>query len=174
MVGHSEIERTNVARLTDKQRQCMQLVVMRKSSKEIARELGIAKPTVDQRIANARQILGARNRDEAALIFARAIEPYDRIIYDPVCVPKTPQPVEVFCSEARQTIGLTLEEPVIPFNGVIEFQPRLSPGFGWSTSFDLGTNARLLIIIGLTVGIMAIVLIALAVAQSLEGLLAAT
>lgn len=173
-MGPNEIERINVARLTDKQRQCMQLVVMRKSSKEIARELGIAKPTVDQRIASARHILGARNRDEAALIFARATEIYDRIIYDPACVSKVSQHAETFFSEERQTIGLTLEEPAIPFSGVTEYQPRLSPNFGWSTSVDLSTNARLLIIVGLTVGILSIVLIALAVAQSLEGLLAAT
>lgn len=174
MVGHNEIERMKVARLTDKQRQCMRLVVMRKSSKEIARELSIAKPTVDQRIASARQILGARNRDEAALIFARATELYDRVIYDPPCVPKVPRPVETYFSEERQSVGLTLEEPAIPFSGITEYQPRLSPDFGWSTSVDLSTNARLLIIVGLTVGILSIVLIALAVAQSLEGLLAAT
>jgi len=174
MVGQNNIERMNVARLTDKQRQCMELVVMRKSSKEIARELGIAKPTVDQRIASARQILDARDRNEAALIFARATKIYDRVIYDSACVSKTLEPIETLLSEERQNIGLTLEEPAIPFSGITEHRPLLSPDFGWSTSVDLSTNARLLVIVGLTVGILSIVLIALAVAQSLEGLLTAT
>lgn len=82
MIEEDNTERDRVLRLTEKQRDCMRLVVMRKSSKEIARELGIAKPTVDQRIANARQILRARNRDDAANIFARCSAEYDRIIYE--------------------------------------------------------------------------------------------
>ena len=96
------------ARLTEKQRACMQLVVMRKSSKEIARELGIAKPTVDQRIASARQILGARNRDEAANMFARYGDIYDRVPYDrhvfpqnnhcPICRSKRPDRILVYVS----------------------------------------------------------------------------
>ena len=72
------------ARLTDKQRACLDLLVERKTSKQIARELDIAKVTVDQRIRSARDILGASNRDEAAIIYARLKPIYDRMIYDPV------------------------------------------------------------------------------------------
>ena len=72
------------ARLTDKQRACLDLLVERKTSKQIARELDIAKVTVDQRIRSARDILGASNRDEAAIIYARLKPIYDRVIYDPV------------------------------------------------------------------------------------------
>src|SRR3546814_682475 len=48
------------------------------------------KPTVDQRITAARIILGAANRDEAALIYARLKQLYDRITYDSVQVPSPP------------------------------------------------------------------------------------
>lgn len=172
MVGQYDIEQAKVARLTDKQRDCMRLVVMRKSSKEIARELGIAKPTVDQRVANARQILGARNRDEAAIIFSRGAQEYDRVIYDTARVPTNHLMAQCSLPEARQDLGLRLEEAAIPFSGIIEHQTP--PYFGWSPSVDIGTSGRMLIIVGLTVGILSIVLIGLAVAESLAGLLIAS
>lgn len=173
MVEQNDIERTKVARLTEKQRQCLQLVVMRKSSKEIARELGISKPTVDQRIANARQILGARNRDEAAIMFARGSETYDQVIYDSARVPSFDPLPESSTPEARFDIGLKLEEAPIPFSGVLEHQSHAMPDFRWSPSGDISTGNRLLFIVGLTVGILVIVLVGLAVAQSVSGLLTA-
>ncbi len=42
------------ARLTEKHRACLDLLLDHRTSKQIARILGIAKPTVDQRIAAAR------------------------------------------------------------------------------------------------------------------------
>src|SRR3546814_19895036 len=59
------------SRLTEKQRACLDLLVERKTSKQIARELGIAKVTVDQRIRAARNILSASDRDETAIIYSR-------------------------------------------------------------------------------------------------------
>jgi DNA-binding CsgD family transcriptional regulator len=173
MQGQIDIERAKVARLTDKQRACMQLVVLRRSSKEIARELGIAKPTVDQRIANARQILGARNRDEAALIFARGTQEYDRITYDSARVSEFERLLDMPVQEARQDIGLRLEEPATPFSGVREFRPNVRPGFPWSHPGAISTSSRLAIIVGMTIGILSVILIGLAVAQSLTGLLTA-
>jgi DNA-binding CsgD family transcriptional regulator len=174
MVGPNDTEQARVARLTDKQRECLHFVVMRKSSKEIARELGISKPTVDQRITNARQILGARSRDEAAIIFARGNEKYDRVIYDPARVPNTTAFIDGTMQETQQNIGIRLEEPAIPFSGIFEHQPTAQLGFRWSPSGDANTTSRLLIIVGMTVGILSIILIGLAVAQSLSGLLTAS
>ena len=77
-------------RLTDKQRACLDLVLERKTSKQIARELGISKYTVDQRITNARAALGAADRDEVALRYARLRKIYHRIAYDPVELPIQP------------------------------------------------------------------------------------
>lgn len=75
------------ARLTEKHRACLDLLLDHRTSKQIARTLGIAKPTVDQRIAAARVILGASNRGDAALRYARLRAVYDQIIYDPVQLP---------------------------------------------------------------------------------------
>lgn len=171
MVDQHDIDQLKVSRLTDKQRECLRLVVLRKSSKEIARELGIAKPTVDQRIANARQILGARNRDEAAIIFARGTGGYDRVIYDPVCVPKASAFKDNPEQEIRQSIGLRLEETAIPFSRVFEHQPSGLPDFLGRHPNNVNTAQRLFIIVGMTVGILCIILVGLSVAQSLSELL---
>jgi DNA-binding CsgD family transcriptional regulator len=173
LVRQFEIEQAKVARLTDKQRQCLDLVVLRKSSKEIARQLGISKPTVDQRIASARQILGARNRDEAAIMYAQAIKSYDRVIYDPAYVSLFELTNQVSTSEAQHDIGMKLEEAAIPFSGVLEHQAFVAPGFRWSQPEEINRTKRLLIIVGITVGILSILLIGLSVAQSLSGLLTA-
>lgn len=174
-MGQDDIDRAKVARLTEKQRQCMDLVVMRKSSKEIARELQIAKPTVDQRIASARQILGARNRDEAAIIFARVTQTYDRVIYDPARIPDSSAMFDSRTQEMRPSIGLKLDEPAaIPFSGVVEHQEYARPNFSWSLTVDVGTLSRVGIILGLTISILAVVLVGLAVAQSLSGILTAS
>ncbi|SNT08768.1 helix-turn-helix transcriptional regulator [Sphingopyxis indica] len=75
------------ARLTAKQRACLDLLLERQTSKQIARRLQISKQAVDLRITTARHILGAANRDEAALIYARLRQTYDRIPCDPVILP---------------------------------------------------------------------------------------
>ena len=78
------------ALLTEKQRACLDLVLERKTSKQIARELGISRYTVDQRIAAARKILAAANRDDAAIRYAQLKSICDRIAYDPVELPIQP------------------------------------------------------------------------------------
>jgi DNA-binding CsgD family transcriptional regulator len=54
------------ARVNEGQRACLRLVLEHKSSKEIARELGISSHTVDQRLKQAMKHLGAGSRVEAA------------------------------------------------------------------------------------------------------------
>jgi DNA-binding CsgD family transcriptional regulator len=172
--GAMNSELARISLLTEKQRQCLHLVVLRKTSKEIARELGISKPTVDQRIANARDILGVNSRDTAAMLFAKYDEKYDRVIYDPVQVPTAQAIPDTNFQETHFNDGLRLEEAAIPYSGISEYQPSNKAGFLGSFSSDLNTTKRLLTIVGMTVGILCIVLIGLAVAQSISGLLTAS
>lgn len=74
-----------LARLTDKQRDCLRLVLMHRSSKEIARELGIGADAVDQRVKTAMRTLGVDSRVEAARILAESegTQPYQRFVYQP-------------------------------------------------------------------------------------------
>ena len=172
ILGNIALDSSRVAKLTAKQRECLHLVVLRKSSKEIARILEISKPAVDQRLVGARRVLGAATRDEAALIYARASGTYDRILYDPVGVPSD----DVLGSQGPQderSNSVMLEE--------------VSSTYGIDTSHDtkfwsqlpkepggaLGLGQRIAIIVVLTIGTLAIVLIGLSVSQSLSSLLAA-
>lgn len=78
------------SRLTDRQRAVFDLLLDRKTSKEIARILDISKDTVDQRVTTARNALGAANRNEAVRTYARLRAIYDKIAYDPAVMAERP------------------------------------------------------------------------------------
>ena len=58
--------------LTDKQREVLDLLVLHKTSKQIARDLDISPHTVDQRITAARRKLGVESRGELAAVYMAA------------------------------------------------------------------------------------------------------
>lgn len=62
--------RDGYERLTDKQREVLDHLILYKSDKEIARDLGISIKTVEQRMAGARQKLGTFDRNETARLYA--------------------------------------------------------------------------------------------------------
>lgn len=166
------LESSRVAKLTAKQRECLHLVVLRKSSKEIARILEISKPAVDQRLIGARRVLGAATRDEAALIYARASGTYDRILYDPVGVPFD----DSFGSQGPQderSNSVMLEEVSSTYDIDTAHDTNFWSQIQKEPGGSLGTGQRIAIIVVLTIGILAVVLIGLSVSQSLSSLLAA-
>ncbi|SFG14363.1 regulatory protein, luxR family [Novosphingobium sp. CF614] len=60
--------------LTLKQAEVLDLLVMHRTTKEIARELGIAPNTVDQRINAVREKWGTANRKDTARRYAQLLE----------------------------------------------------------------------------------------------------
>ena len=69
-------EAIGLDRLTERERECLRLVDRHMSSKEIARELGLSKHTVDWHLDKARKRLGAADRyDAARRVFDRAHAP---------------------------------------------------------------------------------------------------
>jgi DNA-binding CsgD family transcriptional regulator len=70
----SELQR-RVRQLTPKERACLRLVAQRRSSKEIAAELGISKTSVDTYCDRARAKLCVADRFEAARILIAAQGP---------------------------------------------------------------------------------------------------
>lgn len=70
--------------LTEGQKACLRLVNDHRTSKEIARILGISPFTVDQRLDAARRKMNASSRAEAARLFALAEEGQisDPLVYD--------------------------------------------------------------------------------------------
>ncbi|MGZ3268431.1 MAG: helix-turn-helix transcriptional regulator [Croceibacterium sp.] len=77
--------------LTDKQRRVLDLLIEHKTSKEIARELGISPHTVDQRLQFAREKLGAGSRSELAQAYRRLLEVYGQLTYKPSGIADPPR-----------------------------------------------------------------------------------
>lgn len=166
-----DIEAKSVAKLTAKQRECLHLVVQRKSSKEIARILNISKPAVDQRLDSARRKLDVMTRDEAAIIYARAVGDYDRIIYDPTYLPSDVDLGDK-PSQSDQPESFMLEDAAAPYGFESSHEADLWLRALKEPRRDLGTLERIAVMVGMTIGILAIVLIGLSVSQSLSGMLA--
>ena len=68
--------------LTAKQREVLDLVLLHKSSKEIARSLHISHYTVDQRISAARQKFGVNSRGELARAYSRLVDLCEETAYE--------------------------------------------------------------------------------------------
>ena len=82
-----------LARLTDKQRQCLRLVYAHMSSKEIAPLLGVEPGTVDQYIKTAIRILGVGDRRAAARMLAEHEgERAQPSVYQPLGLAVAPEP----------------------------------------------------------------------------------
>lgn len=63
-----------LAGLTSKQVEVLDLLLMHRTTKEIARELEIAPNTVDQRIAGVREKWGTSNRKDTARLYSELLE----------------------------------------------------------------------------------------------------
>lgn len=158
------------SRLTDKQRACLDLLIERKTSKEIARILKISKPTVDQRITAARILLGAANRDEAAVIYARLKRIYDRVTYDPMQVPKPPVLMPSDFRDGDPNKVLKLNDNGARSLGA-ESGPReyfLPFRDGWR--HDHSILARVVIMVGILVALVSVVFLGLGIAEALTRL----
>lgn len=155
------------ARLTDKHRACLDPLLERKTSKIIARELDISKPTVDQRLTSARKILGASNRDETAIAYARLKRIYDRVIYDPMHIPNQPSLVPSDFSDGGEPDALALSEQVIAAG------ERLgsNPPFKDLWRHDQSTTARILILAVILAAVAIFLLSGLGIAQALTQLI---
>lgn len=68
--------------LTEKQREVLDRLIQHKTSKEIARELGISPHTVDQRIQFSKKKLNVGSRREAAERYRELNRIYERPIYE--------------------------------------------------------------------------------------------
>ena len=82
MAEYEEGGAGGLAGLTDKQRDVLDLLIEHKTSKEIARALGISPHTVDQRIFFAKEKLGAASRNEAAAAYRRLMAISGRTTYE--------------------------------------------------------------------------------------------
>lgn len=91
-----------LSKLSEGQRQCLRLVLAHKSSKDIARALGISSHTVDQRLKVAMKTLGASTRVEAAQRHAELEAQYQPLVYQSPDIARTGAP---------PTIGASADAP---------------------------------------------------------------
>ena len=159
------------ARLTDKQRDCLDLLLERQTSKQIARALAISKPTVDQRLTAARDILGAADRDQTARIYARLKAAYDRIIYDPAGLSPRPELVPSHFPDGDPDTLLSLGD---------SRSPGLRNGDGYRGAFpssgnlwrhDLSPRQRIAMMMAMLLALLIVLVAGLAIAQTLSRLI---
>jgi DNA-binding CsgD family transcriptional regulator len=120
-------------RLTEKQRVCLRMVFMHRSSKEIARELGIGADAVDQRLKTAMRTLGVESRIEAARMLAahEGAATYQRPVYQtsdvvPGAIPATLRTI-VHAGAVGERGGTAVREEQASFEAVSWQRPRSLP-----------------------------------------------
>lgn len=90
-------------RLSERQKDCLRLVAAHLTSKQIARELGVSRFTVDQRLDSARRTLGVNSRKEAALLFAKLERSEGKIsegfVYEPHTLASRPNSASFLTAE---------------------------------------------------------------------------
>lgn len=109
-------------RLSDGQRECLRLFYERQEIKEIARALGIAPVTVNQRLAAARRHLGvARSVDAARLMvgYEQKHGLYSSPIYSPPIVDAGTDPGPSPHQDEKGT-----RQPLIPLPFPTQWRPR--------------------------------------------------
>lgn len=162
--------------LTDKQREVLDLLVLHKTSKQIARELGISPHTVDQRIAAARRKFAVETRNELAAAYMAAqagngeAPVYERPVYQSPHVDIGDDPVDKDVRSAAEAgDGETPDKALAPQatkDSVTYY--RVVP-----ESFEgrYGLFWRLAAIVGMTLGLLIAVLVGFAIYGQLSELL---
>lgn len=158
---------TRWSRLTEKQRDCLDLLLERQTSKQIARQLGISKQAVDLRVTTARNILGAADRSEAAIIYARLKRTYDRMPYDPIIVPLRPELVPSHFSSDGLSESIALHDNA----SQVEKSRVNSLPFRDLLRHDHGLGRRAGIMAAMLVALALLILVGLAIAQALTRLI---
>lgn len=163
---HIDSESSPMAKLTAKQRDCLDLAVLGKSPREIARILDISRSAVDQRLLGARRLLGASTREETALIYAKASGRNDLGLGDSA---EDDPDITTRAKDRRSELSSPSDFEEVPIAYDAEAEgAQIRKDFGG----DWGRAQRIAIIVILAVGILAIVLIGLSVSQSLSRLFA--
>jgi DNA-binding CsgD family transcriptional regulator len=157
-----------LARLTEAQREVLRLWSMRRSAKEIGRDLGITHWAVNERLRSARRVLGVASSGEAARQLAEAesaAEPwaeaggaYNRLVYDPPAIAEDVEEVDFSSPDMAGMRDFSVGEERVPYGST---EPpslwRLPlPRFRGERN-DLSTMMRLVWIGLLALGVVTVV-----------------
>ena len=157
--------------LTDKQREVLDLVIEHKSSKEIARLLGISPYTVDQRISAARVKLGAPSGGELARRYNRLRDLCEGSAYgSSQFVEPYPPPLTNGQEELAGAL-FTLEDAGARFIERPWAGQRPPTPFLEGIDRRFGVLGRFGFVVSMALGLAVTLLIVLAAAQALNSLL---
>lgn len=161
--------REGLARLTDKQREVLDHLILYKSDKEIARDLAISLKTVEQRMAGARQKLGTADRNETARIYAALRDSGGNPLYR---VPPLASPTgdATQAAEAAPQAAFTLHDAGFAIDAPWE---RMSPPGVLPEVFHgrSATAVRLAAIGACAIALMAMAVLAIAIGEGLTDLI---
>jgi len=168
----SDSARDRLSRLSDKQREVLEHLILYKSDKEIARDLGISLKTVEQRMAAARGKLGTGDRNETARVYA-ALRPELQdggfpLYRDPLLA--SPAPAGDEAAGAAATASFTLHDAAYGLAAPWERQasPHVLPEVFHGRS---ATAARLIAIAACAIALLMMALLAIAIGEGLTDLL---
>lgn len=182
-------------RLTAKQCECLELVLCHLTSKQIAQRLGISPHTVNQRLDGARKALGANTRLDAAVKYAKSkgipeslvyhapegeedrkdSMAYEdglphRTVYDPEALASLDRvPVEI--GQPDGSGYLILEDSSQQMRSAPWDNDAVLRPFAGALAETNETVRRLAMILGLSVLMMMVIIVGIAVAESLTGIL---
>jgi DNA-binding CsgD family transcriptional regulator len=171
MAADEDDDSDGLGGLTDKQREVLDLLIEHKTSKEIARLLGISPHTVDQRIFFAKEKLGAASRNEAAATYRRLVAISGRTTYEKTRIAgPAPSPQSIPGLLAGQVMALRRSDMSQPEGSALELDFRVVPEL-----FDgrYGTLVRLGAIIAIAFFLVILVLGGLAIFSQLSEMMAA-
>ena len=146
-----------LAALTAKQKAVLDLLVQHKTSKEIARELGISPHTVDQRIQFAKTNLGAGTRGELAQEYRRLCAIYEAMTYENSRIAEPAEDAEIVSMDNGESISLASA----PVEGISHGETDKEEGLHVVPEMFEGPNGTLMRIGAILLMALAILLLAL-------------
>lgn len=153
--------------LSDAQIDVMERVVMHLTSKEIARDLGIAPNTVDQRVKAVLPKLGAIDRADAARRFVELYDICGRTIYASSVIDHVATLPHSLGQELPQEAHFVLKDSQAGFPAEFQY-----PGTALLEVIDLrfGKIGRVALIIGLSIALAILALIVTSIGATLSDL----
>lgn len=165
--GNSDLQ---LGDLTGKQREVLAHIADNRTSKEIAAYLGVTESAVNQRIESIRSRLGGVPRAELARLYRQLVQD------DPTCKPVTAEnfllpdnPLELSKLPANQGSSpwFADEGQLEHANLLVREQVSIVPAV---LDGDQASLNRLVAIVGIAIGLLAVAMVCLGVAQALNTL----
>lgn len=170
---HESDARSRLDSLTPKQRHVLDAISDHKSSKEIARELGISPSTVEQRLNAVRVKLGTRDRGETVRAYRELVSTCEKFPYQFSQVAERTESVDQPAWEHRQTSSRfeLRDSGIIAMPAPWVAEPVEHGGLLEVLDGRLGTIGRPVLIFGMAMLLAMTFLLLVSAAQVLQALL---